>query len=348
MRASAPSQSGTHLLPWARSRVLQEHSRLVDLHAHLVSGLRSVSGGAAGFCYVGSYLGSDRVLGSCWRDGSVDPLPLISLRHLEELLVDEQLQKPVTRYAAGDEPWNAAVRLVLRTAHASHTCEDALIVPLMNGSKLSGVIGATLDCRHSRAYALRRLEGLTPALDLLSSTFLERLELERWVDVTRELGSFDGVCCVIDIELQELVWVGSCGRHSEADDRIRRCAPHLVRLAERCAHRGMNDPPVSYPRLDGGVVIKVLPSVDLTTFNGRFAVIAVRNTDESESTRPDELSKRERQIARLLVAGYTSLNTAAIMGLSENTVRTYVRRLYRKLGVNSRTELVRRLDEECR
>ena len=34
---------------------------------------------------------------------------------------------------------------------------------------------------------------------------------------------------------------------------------------------------------------------------------------------------------------------AAISGLSENTVRTYVRRLYGKLEVNNRADLVRKL-----
>ena len=38
-----------------------------------------------------------------------------------------------------------------------------------------------------------------------------------------------------------------------------------------------------------------------------------------------------------------SVNVAAIAGLSENTVRTYVRRLYSKLGVNNRADLVRKL-----
>jgi DNA-binding CsgD family transcriptional regulator len=55
------------------------------------------------------------------------------------------------------------------------------------------------------------------------------------------------------------------------------------------------------------------------------------------------LSKREREIARLLVAGYSGVNVAAIAGLSENTVRTYVRRLYGKLGVSNRADLVRKL-----
>ena len=55
------------------------------------------------------------------------------------------------------------------------------------------------------------------------------------------------------------------------------------------------------------------------------------------------LSRREREIARLLVAGYSGVNVAAISGLSENTVRTYVRRLYGKLNVQNRADLVRKL-----
>ncbi|WP_394823062.1 LuxR C-terminal-related transcriptional regulator [Pendulispora albinea] len=57
----------------------------------------------------------------------------------------------------------------------------------------------------------------------------------------------------------------------------------------------------------------------------------------------EELSPREREVARLLVAGYTVVNTAAIMGIGESTVRTYVRRLYRKLAVTNRADLVREL-----
>ena len=55
------------------------------------------------------------------------------------------------------------------------------------------------------------------------------------------------------------------------------------------------------------------------------------------------LSTREREIAQLLVEGYAALNAAAILELSEHTVRTYVRRLYKKLNVNNRADLVCRL-----
>jgi DNA-binding NarL/FixJ family response regulator len=55
----------------------------------------------------------------------------------------------------------------------------------------------------------------------------------------------------------------------------------------------------------------------------------------------DRLSQREWEIARLLVDGCTNVNIAARCGVSPNTVRTLMRRLYRKLGVFNRAELVR-------
>ncbi|MDQ3363834.1 MAG: helix-turn-helix transcriptional regulator [Myxococcota bacterium] len=53
------------------------------------------------------------------------------------------------------------------------------------------------------------------------------------------------------------------------------------------------------------------------------------------------LSKREREVAQLLVGGYANLNVAAHLGISENTIRTYIRRLYKKLNVCNRIDLIR-------
>jgi DNA-binding CsgD family transcriptional regulator len=53
------------------------------------------------------------------------------------------------------------------------------------------------------------------------------------------------------------------------------------------------------------------------------------------------LSPREEQIAKLLADGYSNVNTAAICGVTPNTVRTLIRRLYCKLGVRNRADLVR-------
>jgi len=55
------------------------------------------------------------------------------------------------------------------------------------------------------------------------------------------------------------------------------------------------------------------------------------------------LTPRERQIVSLLLDGYSDANIAAQLQLSEETVGTHLRRIYRKLGVHSRLELSARL-----
>jgi len=51
-----------------------------------------------------------------------------------------------------------------------------------------------------------------------------------------------------------------------------------------------------------------------------------------------ELSERERQVLDGLAAGQINKQIAAQMGVSIHTVRTYIRRIYEKLHVRSRTE----------
>ncbi|MCL6450653.1 MAG: response regulator transcription factor, partial [Acetobacteraceae bacterium] len=50
------------------------------------------------------------------------------------------------------------------------------------------------------------------------------------------------------------------------------------------------------------------------------------------------LSEREREVARLLARGRCNADIARSLFLSEKTVRNYVSRLYRKLGVRTRAE----------
>ncbi len=55
-----------------------------------------------------------------------------------------------------------------------------------------------------------------------------------------------------------------------------------------------------------------------------------------------QLTNRERQILNELTTGATTLDTARTLGISENTARTHVKNIYRKLQVSSRVELVRK------
>ena len=60
------------------------------------------------------------------------------------------------------------------------------------------------------------------------------------------------------------------------------------------------------------------------------------------SARPLEegLSPREAEVLNLLARGFSYFEIAGLMTLSQQTVGTYVKRIYRKLEVNSRSEAV--------
>lgn len=62
-----------------------------------------------------------------------------------------------------------------------------------------------------------------------------------------------------------------------------------------------------------------------------------------ETRAADPLSPREREVARHLMLGAGAAHVARELNISVRTVQTHVRNIYRKLGVNSRTQLHARL-----
>ncbi len=52
------------------------------------------------------------------------------------------------------------------------------------------------------------------------------------------------------------------------------------------------------------------------------------------------LTKREGDVVNLVIEGYTNRDVAEKLGLTEHTVSNYLFRIYEKLGVSSRVELV--------
>jgi|1185.fasta_scaffold149129_1 DNA-binding CsgD family transcriptional regulator len=79
-------------------------------------------------------------------------------------------------------------------------------------------------------------------------------------------------------------------------------------------------------------------------------LVAIRDGVRWELTRTEleraemvTLSAREREIARMIAKGYTSKTIAAVLGISAWTVDTYVRRVFAKLDVNTRSSMIARL-----
>src|SRR5262249_57718846 len=60
----------------------------------------------------------------------------------------------------------------------------------------------------------------------------------------------------------------------------------------------------------------------------------------SEGERGEELSARELEVLRLLVAGASNKAIAAQLSLSENTVKSHISHIFDKLDVQSRAEAV--------
>ena len=66
----------------------------------------------------------------------------------------------------------------------------------------------------------------------------------------------------------------------------------------------------------------------------------VKSTLPVPSAEEYSLSEREMQIIKLISKGYTSAEVAEILNLKYNTVSSYIKKLYRKLDVNSRSEAI--------
>lgn len=61
-------------------------------------------------------------------------------------------------------------------------------------------------------------------------------------------------------------------------------------------------------------------------------------TDEFEPASAPSLSPRQIEVLRLIGRGLTAKETAGALAMSEHTVLTYVRRIYKKLGIASRAQ----------
>jgi DNA-binding NarL/FixJ family response regulator len=78
--------------------------------------------------------------------------------------------------------------------------------------------------------------------------------------------------------------------------------------------------------------------------SGPIARMVVRSLQpQPANSTSDPLSGRERELLDLLAEGLRYKEAAGRMGISINTVRTYIRRAYEKLQAQSRMEAVRTL-----
>ncbi len=242
---------------------------------------------------------------------------------------------------------DAAALPYFRDHSAPDGFDKALLLFLHEGGVLFGLAG--LERRASdppfEARDAERLEALAPFVISAARAQLSYDELSREAAVLRALGKITGTLFAIDRDKKEVIWAANRDRGIDWSTDVTPVHGHIVDAAEQFLEaKKRGDALPTPPRLPEGTVMSVARLEGDPVFGGaRCAVMRVEPTEQKGASHMDILSRREREIARLLVAGYSGVNVAAISGLSENTVRTYVRRLYGKLGVSNRADLVRKL-----
>ncbi len=91
--------------------------------------------------------------------------------------------------------------------------------------------------------------------------------------------------------------------------------------------------PISYRQLFSALWIQDLYKTDMTLLQSK--------AEKSPRLSDFDLTPRQKEVAVLLLAAKTRRQIAGELGLSESTVKMHAGELYRKLGINSRTELFR-------
>ena len=65
---------------------------------------------------------------------------------------------------------------------------------------------------------------------------------------------------------------------------------------------------------------------------------------KSSGNRP-VFTEREQQVYTMIAAGYKNAQISSILGIAERTVKYYASEVYRKLGVTTRAEAIRKAAE---
>jgi DNA-binding NarL/FixJ family response regulator len=73
--------------------------------------------------------------------------------------------------------------------------------------------------------------------------------------------------------------------------------------------------------------------------------VGSRRTTERSAARPLGLTRREGEVLDLIAQGYSNAEIARDLGITEQTVKGHLWRLYRKLGVSNRTAAARWAEE---
>ena len=338
-------------LELAQLQVVQPGSR-ASFRRRVMEALRSVVPAPGAFCFLGK--DDTRAYGDASRlvDGAPVAVKASEGARLSQAFGFDPKSLVTTTHRAylATELYPESERVNL-TYYKDHAVADgfthALLLFLHEGGVLFGLAG--LERRENDGPFTDAdkavIESLAPFVVAGARALIQYDELTKEAAVLRALGKLSGALFVIDRDRKRVVWAADRENGIDWAEDVEPIQDQLVSAAETAlAAKARGDALPTPPRLPSGTVTGVAKIDGDPVFGGaRCGIVRVEPQQKQQAASMEGLSKREREIARLLVAGYSGVNVAAIAGLSENTVRTYVRRLYGKLGVSNRADLVRKL-----
>jgi DNA-binding NarL/FixJ family response regulator len=86
--------------------------------------------------------------------------------------------------------------------------------------------------------------------------------------------------------------------------------------------------------------LRAIGSGQIWIDNRKIRALVNHAESTKESGRAESLSKKEREIVMLIARGLTNREIASISCISEQTVKTHVGRIFRKVNVSRRSQLV--------
>jgi DNA-binding NarL/FixJ family response regulator len=135
------------------------------------------------------------------------------------------------------------------------------------------------------------------------------------------------------------------------DDSIRETKPsdagaYETLVRQLVAHAGQPTPPSPLPAESGNTRNSGPEDILLDCEVDGIRYMLVRAQAHAAPADTLNLSPREYEIARMIAKGYPNKVIASVLEISVWTVSTYLRRIFAKLRVTSRTAMVARMFED--
>jgi len=268
--------------------------------------------------------------------------PLQLSHNLDELLVAlDDLPLVVHSRSPGDARYPLDV--IVGALEAANVQEHLWVV-LRNAGEAFGVLG--LARSSSCGFSWREQELLATMAGMIAGAitgYVTLLDAQTELIAARALGVPCQRQVLIERTTGRVVWSSQSAALFNWGQQISAVERKLVASAEGLsAARGRDEAPATPFSCELGLMVAAAEVASDSLSGGGYLAAGFLPT-EALDTGSLPLSKQEQRVVRFLSHGYQPLNIAALTGISEHTVRTYIRRAYKKLNVRNRADLVRRL-----